>query len=102
MLSKLKLPILLLIVLIYLQYLLWFGKNNYFDYKQNQNIVDKMTIENDTLKQRNEQMFAEISNLYDGSDAIEERARDTLGMIKPDEHFYRIITDTPKITQNDK
>lgn len=91
MLSKWKLPILLLIILGYLQYAFWYGKNNIFDYQQNVATVELMKIENDALKQRNEEMFAEISNLYDGSEAIEERARSHLGMIEPDEHFYRIV-----------
>ncbi|WP_392560225.1 cell division protein FtsB [Orbus mooreae] len=92
MLAKWKLPILLVIILGYLQYAFWCGKNNIFDYQQNVNTVELMKIENNKLKLRNEQMFAEISNLYDGSDAIEERARSHLGMIEPDEHFYRIVT----------
>lgn len=91
MLLKWKLPILLVAILCYLQYGLWCGKNNIFDYKQNLDTVESMKIENSKLKLRNEQMFAEISNLYDGSDAIEERARNHLGMIEPDEHFYRIV-----------
>jgi len=91
---KWKLPILLLTILVYLQYAFWYGKNNIFDYQQNRNAVDVMQVENAKLKLRNEQMFAEISDLYDGSDAIEERARSHLGMIKPDEHFYRIVTDS--------
>lgn len=93
-LAKWKLPILLLIILAYLQYALWCGKNNVFDYRQNRTTVQLMQVENDKLKLRNEQMFAEISNLYDGSDAIEERSRYHLGMIKPDEHFYRIVSDS--------
>lgn len=94
MISKWKLPILLFVILAYLQYAFWYGKNNIFDYQQNSNTVHIMQIENAKLKLRNEQMFAEISDLYDGSDAIEERARSHLGMVKPDEHFYRIVTDS--------
>lgn len=94
MLAKWKIPILLIIILGYLQYSFWYGKNNIFDLRQNKASVEVMQIENDKLKLRNERMLAEISDLYDGSDAIEERARDHLGMIKPDEHFYRIVTDS--------
>lgn len=100
MLTKWKLPLLLVIILGYLQYAFWYGKNNIFDYKQNADSVEMMTIENNKLKLRNEQMFAEISNLYDGSDAIEERARTHLGMIKPDENFYRIIV-RPSVSGNE-
>lgn len=94
MLLKWRLPILLLLILGYLQYSFWFGKNNIFDYQQNSNVVEELHQENQQLKMRNEQMFAEIADLYEGSEAIEERARNHLGMIKPGEHFYRIITNS--------
>lgn len=94
MLLKWRLPALLLVILCYLQYALWFGQNNVSDYLQNRDIVAKLTYENNQLKIRNEQMFAEIADLYQGSEAIEERARSHLGMIKPNEHFYRIVTES--------
>ncbi|RKS87087.1 cell division protein FtsB [Orbus hercynius] len=97
MLAKWKLPILLCAILGYLQYDFWYGKNNFFDYKQNLDSVQIMHAENEKLKLRNERMFAEISNLYDGSDAIEERARSHLGMIAPDEHFYRIVSESSSL-----
>lgn len=91
MLLKWKLPLLLLAIIGYLQYSLWFGKNNVFDYWHNEQIIQNMQNENNKLRIRNERMFAEIADLYDKYDAVEERARNELGMIKPDEHFYRII-----------
>jgi len=93
MLKKWKLPFFLLVVLAYLQYSFWFGKNNFFDYQNNKNVVKEMQTTNKNLKLRNEQMFAEINDLYNGSEAIEERARN-LGMIKPNEYFFRIIHDS--------
>lgn len=81
----------LLAVLGYLQYSLWYGKNNVFDYQQTMAQLQNVQDENMQLRTRNEQMFAEIADLYDGSESIEERARSHLGMIKPNEHFYRII-----------
>lgn len=94
MLFKRRLHILLILLLCYLQYAFWFGKNNYFDYQKNRDIVIQLTKENNQLKMRNEQMFAEISDLYQGMAAVEERARNHLGMIKPDEHFYRIVNES--------
>lgn len=46
---------------------------------------------NEKLKIRNDEMFAEIDDLRQGLDAIEERARHELGMVKEGETFYRII-----------
>lgn len=89
-----KLPLILLILLGYLQYSLWYGKNNVYDYKANLQMLSNMRQYNDKLKIRNEQMFAEINDLLRGLEAVEERARSHLGMIKPDEYFYRIIIDS--------
>ncbi|GAL36371.1 cell division protein DivIC (FtsB) stabilizes FtsL against RasP cleavage [Vibrio maritimus] len=46
---------------------------------------------NGNLQTRNDEMFAEIDDLRQGLDAIEERARHELGMIQQGETFYRII-----------
>ncbi|MCO6538052.1 MULTISPECIES: cell division protein FtsB [Gilliamella] len=89
-----KLPLLLLAVLGYLQYSLWYGKNNVYDYQDNVEMLVNLRADNEKLKTRNEQMFAEINDLQRGYEAIEERARSHLGMVKPDEYFYRIIIDS--------
>lgn len=90
---KYRLPLFLFFILVYLQYFLWFGKNNIIDNAEESQIVAQLQKENDILKLRNVRLFAETSNLYDGLDAIEERARTDLGMIKPNEHFYRLIIE---------
>ncbi|MCX8641258.1 MULTISPECIES: cell division protein FtsB [unclassified Gilliamella] len=89
-----KVPLILLAVLSYLQYSLWYGKNNVYDYQDNVQILADLHEQNAQLKDRNEQMFAEINDLQRGSEAIEERARSHLGMVKPNEYFYRIIVDS--------
>ena len=53
---------------------------------------------NAKLKTRNDQLFAEIDDLNEGSEAIEERARNELGMIRPGETFYRLVTEQNKRT----
>ncbi|OCG18210.1 cell division protein FtsB [Gilliamella sp. Fer1-1] len=89
-----KLPLLLLVVFGYLQYSLWYGKNNVYDYRDNVEMLASLRADNEKLKARNEQMFAEINDLQRGSEAIEERARSHLGMVKANEYFYRIIIDS--------
>lgn len=84
----------LLLILGWLQYSLWFGTNGYQDFSEVRQEIDVQQAVNSELQQRNDEMYAEIDDLRQGLDAIEERARHELGMIKEDETFYRII-DTP-------
>lgn len=74
-----------------LQYDLWLGKNGIADYRT---IVDEINVQqqvNENLTLRNSEMFVEIDDLRQGLDAIEERARHELGMIKEGETFYRLV-----------
>lgn len=82
------------ILLIFLQYHLWFGKNGIIEYRQvSADIVTQKEV-NHKLVLRNQKIFTEIDDLEQGLDAIEERARHELGMMKKGETFYRIIDDS--------
>lgn len=83
--------IILFICLLLLQYRLWFGKNSIPDYIALEEEVERQRINNDKLNQRNKLLYADIDDLKIGSEAIEERARNELGMIKKGETFFRII-----------
>lgn len=75
-----------------LQYPLWFGSSGALAYwRLNQEISDQKE-ENARLLERNQALQAEVVNLKSGLDAIEERARAELGMVKRDETFYQVIT----------
>ena len=50
-----------------------------------------------TLRVRNDALDAEVRDLKQGYDAIEERARYELGMIRQDEIFFQIMEKTPAI-----
>lgn len=95
-----KLTLLLLVMLCWLQYSLWLGKNGIHDYKHVSQDVALQQANNARLKARNDQLFAEIDNLNGGSEAIEERARSELGMIKPGETWYRLVKDQNGVTHN--
>lgn len=88
-----KLTLLLLALLGWLQYSLWLGKNGVHDYVRVNDDVAVQQDSNAKLKARNDQLFAEIDDLNGGQEAIEERARNELGMIKPGETFYRLVPD---------
>jgi cell division protein FtsB len=94
-----KLTLLLLVLLGWLQYSLWLGKNGVHDLVRVQDDVLVQQSSNAKLKARNDQLFAEIDDLNDGQEAIEERSRNELGMIKPGESFYRLVPDQSKRQQ---
>ena len=86
---------LLLLIFIFLfsllQYHLWFGKNGLQDNRQLEKEVELAEASNQELVTRNQMMFSEIDNLKTGTEAIEERARNELGLIKEGETFFRIV-----------
>ncbi len=56
--------------------------------------------ENAKQQARNEQLAAEVSDLKEGAEAIEERARSELGMVKNDEVFYQVIEANGAVEMN--
>ncbi len=82
----------LIVFFLLLQYRLWFGKNSVPDYLSLQNEVQRQLEDNENLKQRNKMLYADTDDLKLGFEAIEERARNELGMIKEGETFFRIIS----------
>ncbi|MFT5815329.1 MAG: cell division protein FtsB [Psychroserpens sp.] len=82
---------LLLLFLLLLQYRLWFGKNSVPDYLALEEEVTRQLANNNKLKQRNKLLYADTDDLKSGTEAIEERARHELGMIKQGETFFRVI-----------
>lgn len=81
----------LLLFLVFLQHRLWFGKNSVPDYLSLKDEVVRQQADNNKLKQRNKLLFADTDDLKSGVEAIEERARNELGMIKQGETFFRIV-----------
>jgi cell division protein FtsB len=74
-----------------IQYPLWFGKGSWYDvFKLKQEFNNQAKI-NSVLSKENFALKAEVSDLTNGTDAIEERARHELGMIKDDEYFFQVL-----------
>ena len=80
-----------------LQYPLWFGNNSLSGAWKLKAKIESQTIENLELAERNRLLDAEVYNLKNGLDVVEEKARFELGMIKKGETFYQII-EQPKGT----
>ncbi len=74
-----------------LQYRFWFGAGSSGEVSALQNQVAHQVRENQGLQERNDALAAEVEDLKSGEDAVEERARSELGMIKPGEKFYRVV-----------
>ncbi|MGS2719080.1 cell division protein FtsB [Paraglaciecola aestuariivivens] len=83
--------VVLFTLLCLLQYRLWFGKNSVPDYLKLKQDVALQTQQNANLRQRNSLLKADIQDLKIGLEAVEERARNELGLIKQGETFYRIL-----------
>lgn len=94
--------VLLLIFIILLQYRLWFGKNSVPDYLALESEVQRQILDNDKLKRRNKLLYADTDDLKSGVEAIEERARNELGMIKEGEIFFRLIPSDKNTMQIDQ
>lgn len=81
----------LLVLLVLLQFRLWVGDGSLAEVYRLQQAVDAQHEENQHLRERNKALEAEVQDLKSGLDALEERARSELGMIKDGEVFYQII-----------
>jgi cell division protein FtsB len=79
--------------LIVLQYLLWFGSGGLFTAWGLKREIAAQNDENARLRERNAALAAEVVDLKQGLDAVEERARNELGMIKKGETFVQVIDD---------
>lgn len=75
----------------WLQYRLWFSEGSWGEVTGLQNQVAHQKRDNEGLQERNNALAAEVEDLKSGEEAIEERARSELGMIKPGEKFYRVV-----------
>ena len=90
----------LLVLLIWLQYKIWLQDGGIPEILQLQQEVEQVSIEVKQLKERNLSLDAEVKDLKKGLDAIEERARSEMGMIKEGEIYYQVI-ESDDDTQDD-
>ncbi|PIT08486.1 cell division protein FtsB [Snodgrassella alvi] len=91
----------LLFALAGLQYNLWIGHGSWHDMWKLENSVIAQNASNEALIQRNRALTAEIKDLANGKDAINEMARDKLGYIQDGEVFYRFVPSATLATITD-
>ncbi len=90
--------VMLFTMLVLLQYRLWIGNGSWTAEHHLQQEKQSILEENGSLTERNDSLAAEVLDLKQGLDAIEERARSEMGMIKKDETFYQLV-DTQYLTK---
>jgi len=83
--------VILVVVIALLQIKMWFGEGGFRDVQRLAVRVEEQAAENEVLAQRNRELQAEVEDLRQGLQAIEERARSELGMIKENEEFYQVV-----------
>lgn len=82
----------MIVVIMGLQYRLWFGSGSFAEVSELEKKVAIQQEMNNILKERNDQLNAEVLDLKNGFDAIEERARFSQGMVGRDETFFMVVT----------
>ncbi|MBK8815090.1 MAG: cell division protein FtsB [Methylococcaceae bacterium] len=83
----------IILLIIHLQYRLWVGDGSVAQIKEYEARLETVKEKVKEKKERNEALYAEIEDLRKGQEAIEERARDELGMIKENETFFQVIEE---------
>lgn len=76
-----------------LQYDLWLGEGSLATVWRLQNEIAEQKKENEKIDQRNKSLLADVNDLKKGNAAIEERARNELGMVKEGETYIQVVDD---------
>jgi len=83
-------------LLLAIQYPLWLGKGGWLRVWELDKQVVAAQKKNDELKARNAKLDSEVQDLKEGTEAVEERARYELGMIKENEIFIQVLDPNAK------
>ncbi len=90
------LGVIFVLLFLVLQYDLWLGDGSLATVWRLQKKITLQQKENNKIRQRNESLMAEVNDLKKGDAAIEERARNELGMIKKGETYIQVVDDKNK------
>lgn len=86
-----RLIVFLLVLIGLLQYRLWLGDGGIAEWHELQVRIEELRQEGERRKARNAALDADVRDLKEGTDAIEERARHELGMIREGETFVQVF-----------
>ena len=90
--------LILLVLILLLQYPLWLGKGSWLSVWELNRQVEAQQQRNQQTKIRNETLDAEVRDLKQGTEALEERARNELGMVKRNEIYFQIMGETSSLS----
>lgn len=83
-------PAVLIALLVLFQSQLWRGRGGLPNVQAMQNRLNEQSAKNAAAESQNQQLAAEVSDLKEGLEMVEEKARSELGMVKPNEIFVQI------------
>ncbi|MCJ0762632.1 septum formation initiator family protein [Variovorax terrae] len=83
-------PVILLVLLGIVHAQLWFGRGSLPNVTQMQQKLDAQRLQNAQAQQANDRLAAEVRDLKEGLEMVEEKARMELGMVKPNEIYVQI------------
>ena len=90
----------LLALLLLLQYPLWLGKGSWLKVWDMDKQVEAQKQINEQTQKRNASLDAEVRDLKNGTEAVEERARSEMGMVKQGEVFFQIVGEEAAATSS--
>jgi cell division protein FtsB len=85
----------LVTLIVLIQYPLWLGKGGWLTAWRLENKLEGEKAKSAKLETRNAALAVEVRDLKQGTEAIEERARYELGMVRPDEVFFLVVPGKP-------
>lgn len=88
----------LLIILSLLQYRLWIGEGSLIEMFALQEKINQQQEKSNMLIKQNNELINQVNTLKNGFDGVEARAREELGLIRPDETFYMVV-DQPSTSK---
>lgn len=86
-----------ILVIAYLQYKLWMGEGGYHDRQALVHLAQKQDADNLKAAERNRVLSAEVDDLKNGMEAVEEHARMDLGLVRPRETFVQLSALPPPV-----
>jgi len=88
--GKRLIPVILIALLVLFQAQLWIGRGSLPSVREMQQRLDEQLAKNALAQLGNDQLAAEVRDLQEGLEMVEEKARSELGMVKPNEIFVQV------------